>query len=225
MFSHSYNSMKELCDHLLRDGYLETPHIYQALLSVDRKDFAPYSPYEDSPKPINYNVTISAPHMHAYCLELLKDHLKPGAKALDVGFGSGYLTVAMSKAMNDSGTAVGIEHIKELCEFATENINKHHKNLLDTKKVILVCGDGRQGCAEYGPYNCIHVGAASANVPKALVEQLAPGGRLVIPVGESGGSQYITIIDKDMNGKISSKRTLGVCYVPLTSVKKQMGGY
>ena len=61
--------MKELCDHLVRDGYLETPHIYQALLSVDRKDFAPSSPYEDSPKPINYNVTISAPHMHAYCLE------------------------------------------------------------------------------------------------------------------------------------------------------------
>ena len=217
--------MKELCDHLLRDGYLETPHIYQALLSVDRKDFAPYSPYEDSPKPINYNVTISAPHMHAYCLELLKDHLKPGAKALDVGFGSGYLTVAMSKAMNDSGTAVGIEHINELCEFAAKNINKHHKNLLDTKKVILINGDGRKGCPEYGPYDCIHVGAAAENLPQPLIDQLKNGGRLVIPVGQQGGDQYINIIDKDKNGKISITKTLGVSYVPLTSVNKQLSNY
>ena len=217
--------MKELCDHLVRDGYLETPHIYQALLSVDRKDFAPSSPYEDSPKPINYNVTISAPHMHAYCLELLKDHLKPGAKALDVGFGSGYLTVAMSKAMNDSGTAVGIEHINELCEFAAKNINKHHKNLIDEKKVILICGDGRNGCSEYGPYDCIHVGAAAAELPQALIDQLANGGRLVIPVGEPGENQYIYVIDKDKDGKISKRKELCVSYVPLTSVEKQLKGF
>ena len=105
-------------------------------MSVDRADFIPERPYADSPKSIKYNVTISAPHMHAYCLELLKDHLKVGGRALDVGFGSWYLTVAMIKMMEDKGTAVVIEHIKELCEFANKNINKHHKNLLDSKKVI-----------------------------------------------------------------------------------------
>ena len=138
---------------------------------------------------INYNVTISAPHMHTYCLEILKDHLKPGGKSLDVGFGSGYLTVAMSKMMGDQGTSVGIEHIKELCDFAEKNINKHNKKLLDEKKVILICGDGRNGCPEYGPYNCIHVGAAAAELPQALINQLANGGRLVIPVGEPGENQ------------------------------------
>ena len=67
----------------------------------------------------------------------------------------------MSKMMEDKGTSVGIEHIKELCDFAINNISKHHKNLLVTKKVILINGDGRKGCPESGPYDCIHVGAAA----------------------------------------------------------------
>ena len=217
--------MKELCEHLQRDGMLKSDKVYKALMSVDRADFSPHGPYEDRPQSINYNVTISAPHMHAYCLELLKDHLKIGGKALDVGFGSGYLTVAMSKMMEDKGTAVGIEHIKELCDFANKNISKHHKDLLDTKKVILINGDGRKGCPEYGPYDCIHVGAAAAQLPQPLIDQLANGGRLVIPVGEQGGDQYINIIDKDKNGKISITKTLGVSYVPLTSVNKQLSNY
>ncbi len=217
-----YNSMKELCDHLKKDGYLKSQKVYDSLMNVDRKDFSKNSPYEDRPQPINYNVTISAPHMHAYCLELLKDHLKPGGKALDVGFGSGYLTVAMSKMMDDKGTAVGIEHIKELCDFANENIRKNHKNLLDSKKVILVHGDGRNGCTQYGPYNCIHVGAAATKLPQALIDQLTNGGRLVIPIGEEGGTQYIYIIDKDNNGKITKTQGLCVSYVPLTSAEHQL---
>ena len=217
--------MKELCEHLKREGMLKTDNVYKALMSVDRADFAPDRPYADSPQPINFNVTISAPHMHAYCLELLKDHLKEGGKALDIGFGSGYLTVAMSKMMKDNGKVVGIEHIKELCNFAKENISKNHKNLLDSEKLILIEGDGRKGYKELGPYNCIHVGAAAPEMPKSLVEQLAEGGRLVIPVGPQGGSQYIYIIDKDKNGKINQRRELGVSYVPLTSVNKQLKGY
>ena len=218
-----FKSMKELCDHLKKDGYLKTQKVYEVLMSVDRADFSRNSPYEDCPQPIDYNVTISAPHMHAYCLELLKDHLKIGGKALDVGFGSGYLTAAMSKMMNDEGTAVGIEHIRELCEFATKNISKHHKNLLDNKKVILVHGDGRQGCAEYGPYDCIHVGASAAEMPQPLIDQLKNGGRLVVPIGGQFENQYITIIDKDKDGKISMKKDLCVRYVPLTSEEQQLG--
>ena len=217
--------MQYLLDHLKHDGFIKTQKVYDSLMKVDRADFTKNYPYADSPQSIGYNVTISAPHMHAYCLELLKDHLKIGGKALDVGFGSGYLTVAMSKMMDDKGTAVGIEHIQQLCNFANQNISKHHKDLLDSKKVILVHGDGRKGCAQYGPYDCIHVGAAAAQLPQALVDQLAKGGRLVIPVGEQGGAQYINIIDKDSNGKISIRKTLGVSYVPLTSEKKQLSYY
>ena len=216
--------MKELCDYLKRNKDIQSQSVYDAMMKVDRKDFSPAYPYEDSPQSINYNVTISAPHMHAYCLELLKDHLKEGKKALDVGFGSGYLTVAMSKMMGDKGVAVGIEHIKELCDFARENISKNHKNLLDSGKVILIEGDGREGYKELAPYDCIHVGAAADKLPQPLIDQLANGGRLVIPVG-SQGSQYINVVDKDSNGKISVTEEWGVRYVPLTSVDKQLSGY
>ena len=224
-FHPSYNSMIELCDSLKKKRYIKTQKVYDSMIKVDRVDFSPRNPYMDSPQPINYNVTISAPHMHAYCLELLKDHLKKGGKSLDVGFGSGYLTVAMSKMMEDKGTSVGIEHIKELCDYAKENINKNNKELLDNKKVILICGDGRKGCPEYGPYDCIHVGAAASEMPQELINQLANGGRLVIPVGEPGGDQYIYVIDKDNQGKITQRKELCVSYVPLTSVDKQLKGY
>ena len=221
----SYNSMEDLCNGLKNKGYIQSPSVYNALMNVDRVDFAPRAPYEDSPQPINYNVTISAPHMHAYCLELLKDYLKPGNKALDVGFGSGYLTVAMSKMMEDKGTVVGVEHIKELCTFATENISKHNKKLLDEKKILLFVHDGREGYEELKPYNCIHVGAASEKIPQPLIDQLALGGRLVIPVGKQNEGQYINIIDKDQNGKTSTRRELSVRYVPLTDVVNQLRGY
>ena len=221
----SLNSMKELCDELVKNGDIKNGNVYQAMLKVDRKDFAPCYHYEDSPQSINYNVTISAPHMHAYCLELLQDHLKEGGRALDIGFGSGYLTVAMSKMMEDKGLVVGIEHIKELCDFAEKNISKNNKNLLDSKKIILINGDGRLGCKEYAPYNCIHVGAAASELPKALIDQLAFGGRLVIPVGHQGESQYIYVIDKDEKGNISHRKEIGVRYVPLTSVESQLNSY
>ena len=224
-FRSSYNSMKDLCEGLKQRKYIKSEKVAESMIKVDRADFSPKSPYVDSPQPINYNVTISAPHMHAYCLEKLKNYLKPGGRALDVGFGSGYLTVAMSKMMDDKGISVGIEHIKELCEFAEKNISKNHKNLLVSGNVVLVEGDGRKGYEKFAPYNAIHVGAAAPDIPKFLVEQLAEGGRLVVPVGSQGEGQYITIIDKDKNGEIKIRKDLCVSYVPLTSVKEQLRGY
>lgn len=218
-FHSSYNSMKSLCDNLPE---IKEERVYNSMISVDRADFSPYNPYVDTPQSIGSNVTISAPSMHAYCLDLLKDFLVPGAVGLDVGFGSGYLTVAMSKLMQDKGLVVGIEHIKDLCEFAKKNIGKHHQNLLDEGKILLIQGDGRNGYKEKGPYNGIHVGAAADKIPQALIDQLAKGGRLVIPVGPKNGDQYICVIDKDKNGNITQRKTLGVRYVPLTSVDKQL---
>ena len=123
--------------------------------------------------------------------------------------------------MNAKGIVAGIEHIQELCEY----INKSHKNLIDTQKVILIKGDGRMGCKEYAPFDYIHVGAVVHEIPKHLVEQLALGGTLVVLVDSSDGGQYINIIDKDRNRKISVRKELSVSYVPLTSVEKQLRGY
>ena len=216
-----HNTMGELCTELVNKQWIQTQQVYDVMMKVDRADFAPTNPYENNPQCIGYNVVISAPLLHSYCLEALKDYLIEGSNALDVGFGSGYLTVAMSKMMNDKGCVVGIEHIKELYDFGLQNISKHHKTLLDNKSIELVLGDGRLGCKEKAPFKCIHVGAASMEVPKVFIEQLAFGGRLVMPLGPQG-DQYIYLIDKDMKGNINYTKGLSVRYVPLTSAQNQI---
>ena len=216
-----HNTMKELCTELVNKQWIQTQQVYNVMMKVDRADFAPTNPYENNPQCIGYNVVISAPLLHSYCLEALKDYLIEGSNALDVGFGSGYLTVAMSKMMNDKGCVVGIEHIKELYDFGLQNISKHHKALLDNKSIELILGDGRLGFKEKAPFNCIHVGAASMEVPKVFIEQLAFGGRLVMPLGPQG-DQYIYLIDKDMKGNINYTKGLSVRYVPLTSAQNQI---
>ena len=218
-----HNTMKELIEELIQKQWIKTEKVLNAISQVDRADFAPRNPYENNPQPIPCNVVISAPLLHAYCLEELKDHLKPGCKALDVGFGSGYLTVAMSKMMNDQGSVIGIEHIEELCNFGVNNILKHHKNLLDTKKIELIHGDGRNYFKNKAPFKCIHVGAAAMNPPQEYLDQLKDGGRLVMPLGPQG-DQYIYSIDKLPNGKFKSMKGLSVRYVSLTDEKNQRKG-
>ena len=216
-----HNTMKELCEELVNKQWIINPKVYDVMMQVDRADFAPTNPYENNPQCIGYNVVISAPLLHSYCLEALKDFLTEGSNALDIGFGSGYLTVAMSKMMNDKGCVVGIEHIKELYDFGVQNINKNHKNLIENKSIELILGDGRLGYKEKAPFKSIHVGAASMEVPKEFIEQLAFGGRLVMPLGPQG-DQYIYLIDKDLNGNINYTKGLSVRYVPLTSAQNQL---
>ncbi|PAV60481.1 hypothetical protein WR25_10606 [Diploscapter pachys] len=192
------------------------------MLAVDRGDFAPSDPYEDSPKRIGYNTTISAPHMHAAALEHLKDHLVEGAHALDVGSGSGYLTVCMAKMVGRTGKVVGVDHIPQLIELGINNTKKHHADMLDSGRLVFVEGDGRLGYKTGRQYNAIHVGAAAEKIPDALIEQLAEGGRMMIPVGPEGGNQVFMQVDK-INGQIHKKVIHGVRYVPLTSKEKQLG--
>ena len=125
--------------------------------------------------------------------------------------------------MDDKGIVVGVEHIKELYNKSIENISKHHSNLLKEGKVILQNCDGKKGFKEKAPYQAIHVGAAAAEIPKDLYEQLDKNGRMFIPVGGQYESQYIYIIDKDSNGNITEKKVMSVNYVPLTTVEKQIG--
>ena len=192
------------------------------MLEVDRGDFAPNNFYLNRPIYIGYNVTISAPHMHAFALEHLAPFCTKGAKILDIGSGSGYLTVALSKMTNDSGTVVGIEHIPELYEFGIKNVRKHHANLIDSGKIILVNEDGRKGYKKYGPYKVIHAGAASEQLPQEIIEQLDYNGRMFIPIGPKGETQNIYLIDRDKNGKITYRSILSVCYGMLQDKETQL---
>ena len=94
------------------------------MVAVDRGNYCRTDPYRDKPQGIGYNVTLSAPHMHAHALELLKDHLKPGMNALDVGSGSGYLTACMALMVGEDGKVIGVDHIKELVDWSGDNIIK-----------------------------------------------------------------------------------------------------
>ena len=216
-----HNTMNELCTELVNKQWIVTEKVYNVMMEVDRADFAPTNPYENNPQCIGYNVVISAPLLHAYCLEALKDYLVEGSNALDIGFGSGYLTVAMSKMMNDKGCVIGIEHIKDLYDFGYQNICKSHKKLIEDKSIELILGDGRLGYKQKAPFKSIHVGAASMEPPKVFIEQLDLGGRLVMPLGPPD-DQYIYLIDKDLKGNISYTKGLSVRYVPLTSAKNQL---
>ena len=123
---------------------LRTDKVAEVMLEVDRKDFAPWNFYLNRPQYIGYNVTISAPHMHAFALEHLAPYCTEGANILDVGSGSGYLTVALSKMTNDTGRVVGVEHIPELYQFGINNVKKNHGNLLDDNKIIFYLNNHKQ---------------------------------------------------------------------------------
>ncbi|XP_073140463.1 protein-L-isoaspartate O-methyltransferase 1-like [Henckelia pumila] len=219
------NKNKEMVDHLQSYGVISSKKVAEVMETIDRALFVPAGapPYVDSPMQIGYNVTISAPHMHAMCLELLENHLKPGMHALDVGSGTGYLTACFAGMVGPQGRAVGVEHIPELVESSTRNIQgSAAAELLKEGSLSLHVGDGRLGWTDFAPYDAIHVGAAAPEIPPELVEQLKPGGRLVIPVGNI--FQDLQVVDKNMDGSLSIRSETSVRYVPLTSREAQLRG-
>ena len=242
-----------LVNALVRNRVLKTRKVIDAMRRVDRGNycvpFSGQSAYEDHPLPIGSNATISAPHMHAACLELVHDRVTENARVLDVGSGSGYLTSCFAAMLDqhDSYAAgsiraeevedrrpglsdtkypivVGVEHIKDLVDFSIENTKKDGKGKYlqgPEPLVVLKVADGREGYPPYAPYDVIHVGAASPEKPTKLLKQLANGGRLVCPVGR--GWQSLRVYDKDDKGRVTEFDAMGVTYVPLTGAKEQMG--
>jgi protein-L-isoaspartate(D-aspartate) O-methyltransferase len=220
----SGSSNEGLVSNLVRNGLIEAGRVKEALMRVDRAHFAPdpSAAYEDSPQPIGHGATISAPHMHASACETLLPYLTPGAKVLDIGSGSGYLTAVLAHLVSPSGTVVGIDHIRPLVTLAQSNMHKSEagRQMLDSGQVRFVLGDGRKGWKEAAPYDAIHVGAAAAHHHKELEEQLKAPGRMFVPV-EEGWMQHIYVVDKKEDGTVEKKKLYGVQYVPLTDAPRE----
>ena len=156
------------------------PRVLSAIRKTPRHLFVP-EPYRgeawnDYPLPIGYGQTISQPFIVAYMTELLD--LPPHARVLEVGTGSGYQAAVLAHLADEVHT---IERIPELAEHA-----RHVLRLLNLDHVHVHVGDGSQGLPEFAPYDGILVAAAAPKAPPALLEQLAPGGKLVLPVGDRG---------------------------------------
>ncbi|TFY65838.1 hypothetical protein EVG20_g5252 [Dentipellis fragilis] len=209
---------------------------WQAMEKVDRAHYVvdKADAYMDSPQYIGHGATISAPHMHAHATENLLEYLRPGARVLDIGSGSGYLCSVFHRLVTSDdtkGRVVGIEHIPELVEWSKENVRRDGLGAaLDNGEIILLAGDGRLGtCSctasgdgsrpadilghdagypEGGPYDAIHVGAAAPTLPRPLVDQLATPGRMFIPVGM--GAQQVLQVDKHADGSVTEKSLFGV---------------
>ncbi|KAF8399814.1 hypothetical protein HHK36_015685 [Tetracentron sinense] len=217
---------KALVAHLKQKGIVRSKKVAEVMETVDRGLFVPQenTPYVDSPMAIGYNATISAPHMHGTCLELLEENLQPGMHALDVGSGTGYLTACFALMIGPQGHTVGVEHIPELLTTSIENIQKSAAaQSLKEGSLSMHVGDGRLGWPEFAPYDAIHVGAAAREIPQPLVDQLKPGGRMVIPIGNI--FQDLQVIDKNLDGSIHVRTEISVRYVPLTSRDAQLRGY
>ncbi|KAG2327929.1 hypothetical protein Bca4012_036962 [Brassica carinata] len=222
----SISKNKAMVENLQSHGVITSDEVAKAMEAVDRGLFVPDRSYAyvDSPLSIGYNVTISAPHMHAMCLQLLENNLKPGMRVLDVGSGTGYLTACFAVMVGSEGRVIGVEHIPELVASSIKNIEASAaaSPLLKQGSLAIHVGDGRKGWAEFAPYDAIHVGAAAPEIPEALIDQLKPGGRLVIPVGNL--FQDLQVVDKSSDGSVSIRSETSVRYVPLTSREAQLRG-
>lgn len=130
----------------------------------------------------------------------------------------------MAALVGPNGKVYAIEHAPELSQFAQRNLNTFQQTIPDSTacQVHVTTGDGRLGDPAHAPYDAIHVGAAAPEVPQALIDQLAPGGSMVNPVGPAHGSQRLDVVSKDTDRKVSHRTVCHVRYVPLTNLREQL---
>ena len=206
---------QELVENLFKANIIKSERVKEAMLHTDRALYTHVRAYEDAPQGIGHAQTISAPHMHAHALELVADLLEPGAKVLDVGSGSGYLTACFARMVAPTGHVVGLEYVPDLVRKGQENIAQDAKDLIEAGVLQIQQGDGWLGLPDQAPFHVIHVGAAAVETPMALLKQLHPdGGRLVVPVGPQDGEQYLMMYIRQ-GDDIVSRELMGVRYVPL----------
>lgn len=183
--------------------------VLEALRSVPRDAFVPDDladqAYDNRPLPIGGGQTISQPFIVALMTDLLDP--EPGHRVLEIGTGCGYQAAVLAELVAD---VYSIEFLPELAQRAEATLTR-----LGYDRIHLRTGNGREGWPEAAPFDDIIVTAGAADVPPALIEQLAPGGRMVIPVGSGRMGQDLLRITKSADGRVERQNVLPVAFVPL----------
>jgi protein-L-isoaspartate(D-aspartate) O-methyltransferase len=188
---------------------VRAPRVLAAMIAVKRHLFVPHrylsSAYDDGPLPIGHGQTISQPYIVAAMTEALQ--LTGTEKVLEIGTGSGYQAAVLAHLAKK---VYSIEIVTTLCRSARERLQK-----LGYRNVEVRCGDGYRGWPAEAPFKAIILTCAPSRLPRTLVDQLAPGGRLVAPVGPVFGVQRLILVTKDRQGKVSRRTLMMVRFVPM----------
>ena len=184
--------------------------VMEAMAKVPRHEFVPardrHNAYANRPLPIGMGQTISQPFIVALMTDLME--VKPGDRVLEIGTGSGYQAALLAEL---AGTVYTIEIVEPLAREAAERLKR-----LGYRNVVTKTGDGYRGWPEHAPFDAIMVTAAPREVPQPLIDQLKPGGRLVVPVGGQVAGQSLLLMEKQADGRVTRRNILAVRFVPLT---------
>jgi protein-L-isoaspartate(D-aspartate) O-methyltransferase len=190
---------------------IRDPRVLEAMRATPRHLFMPegvrHLAYEDQPVPIGQGQTISQPYIVAFMTEMLAP--ERSATVLEIGTGSGYQAAVLARLVQHVYT---IEIVPDLARWA-------EKALAGYKNVTVRLGDGYKGWPDQAPFDRIILTAAPPEIPKALVDQLKPGGRLVAPEGRSVWDQELVVIDKGKDGRLKRRAVLPVRFVPMVPGK------
>jgi protein-L-isoaspartate(D-aspartate) O-methyltransferase len=193
---------------LIERGIVE-PRIIDAFRAIPREEFIGREyrefAYGDHPLPIEAEQTISQPYIVALMIQAAG--IQPGDRVLEVGAGSGYAAAVIGRI---AGHVVTIERQAELVPIARERMNR-----LGIRNVEIVEGDGSLGCPGEAPFDAILAAASGSHVPPPLMDQLAPGGRIVMPLGDPGSVQQLVKATKQPDGNIKREDLGAVRFVPL----------
>ena len=205
-----YTAEREaMVERQLRRRGITEPDILDAFRAVPREAFISdehaHLAYGDHPLPIEAKQTISQPYIVALMIQAAA--IKPGDRVLEVGAGSGYAAAIISRIAEK---VIAIERQHELVEIARERMRR-----LGFGNVEIVEGDGTKGWRDEAPYDAILAAASGSHVPRALIEQLAPNGRIVMPIGDPGRVQELIKVTKEEDGILKQESLGGVRFVPL----------
>lgn len=201
----------------LRDRDIKDKRVLEVMGRVPRHKFVPEglqrAAYADRPLPIGHDQTISQPYIVALMTQLVQP--TPKSRALDIGTGSGYQAAVLAGLCKE---VYSVEIVKPLAEAAKKRLAK-----LGYKNVTVRHGDGYRGWPKHAPFDVIIVAAAADHVPQPLIDQLAPGGRLVIPVGRRFQEELI-LIERRKDGSVHRKSVIPVAFVPMTGEAEKKRG-